>query len=267
MVINEKLVSNSKIQRTLPKRAIHNLFIFNKSGICLYGRNFDNKYHLTEKQFISSFFSAITSFTKAIMKKKVKTIEMGNVKFVIIEKDEFFYCLLCDSIQNLMILEEFISKVNFTFNWYIYKNKINHHIEHIYDEYLNRKIDDILQDFLSNEFDLDVEEKIKEFIELLSLNDELKGIILSTDKGNIIYSTLNQVNLRNFLKEVDFRVKFFNNTILKLFYTSKNEELIFSDYIEDLYFLILVFNVETKLGVAEYYMQKVVKFIKATLNK
>ena len=97
MVIKEKLLSNTKILRTLPKKTIHNLFIFNKSGLCLYGRNFDNKYHLTEKQFISSFFSAIMSFTKAIMKKKVKTIEMGNVKFVIIEKDVFYYCLLCES--------------------------------------------------------------------------------------------------------------------------------------------------------------------------
>ena len=44
-------------------------------------------------------------------------------------------------------------------------------------------------------------------------------------------------------------------------------DLIISDYINDLYFIILVFNLrDVKFGVAEYYLQKVVKFIKEILN-
>ena len=267
METREKRLSPSRVLRSIPKRMIHNLFIFNKSGICLYERNFNNKYQLKQKQFISSFFSAIMSFTKAVMKKKVKTIEMGTTKFVIIEKDLFYYCLLCDSIENFVVIEEIISEVNKTFTKYIDKKKIDHNIEHICDENLNQKIDEILEDILSAEFDLDVEQKIKEYIELLSKNDEIKGIILLTDKGNVILSTFKQAELRDFLKEVDFRVKICNNSILKLFYTSKNNELIFSDYIEDSYFVILVFHINTKFGVAEYYLKKLVDNIKKALKK
>ena len=73
--------------------------------------------------------------------------------------------------------------------------------------------------------------------------------------------------MENLLKEIDFRVKIWNNSILKLFYTSKRNELIFSDYIEDLYFIILIFNINTKIGVAEYYLKKIVVFFRKTLNK
>ena len=267
MVLKEKLILPSKVLRFEPIKSIYNLFIFNKSGICVYGKNFNNNYQLNEKQLISSFFTAIMSFTKAIMSKKVKTIEMGNIKFVVVEKGILYYCFLCDSLENLTLLEELIVKIDIHFVDYINKNKIDCSIEYIYDESLNQQVDDIIDDVFSTEFDLDIEEKIIEYIESLSLNDEIKGISLSTNQGNVIYSTLNRLDLRNLLKEIDFRVKIWNNSILKLFYTSKNNELIFSDYIEDLYFIILVFNINTKIGVAEYYLKKIVAFIKNALNK
>ena len=83
----------------------------------------------------------------------------------------------------------------------------------------------------------------------------------------MIYSTLKGTKLRKFLKEVEFRVKICNNSIIKLFYTSKDNELIFSEYIQDKYFVILIFDSNIKFGMAEFYLQKVVKNVLLLLKK
>ena len=75
------------------------------------------------------------------------------------------------------------------------------------------------------------------------------------------------IELKKFLKQVDFRVKICNNSILKLFYTSRDNELILSEYINDLYFIILIFHAKTKFGVAEFYLQKIVSKICIILNQ
>jgi len=139
-------------------------------------------------------------------------------------------------------------------------------VEYIYDKSLNFIMDEIVEEVLSKEFNLEKELKIIEQLKNLVLNDEINGLILLTDKGKVIYSSLNQLSINNFLKEVEFRVKIFNNSILKLFYTSKNKELIFSEYVENLYFIILVFDSEIKFGIADFYLQKAVKTIKNCLT-
>ena len=139
-------------------------------------------------------------------------------------------------------------------------------VEYIYDKELNLIINKIVEDIFSKEFNLEKELKIIEELKKLASKDEINGLILLTDKGKVIYSSLDQLFLNNFLKEVEFRVKIFNNSILKLFYTSKNKELIFSEYVENLYFIILVFNSEIKFGIADLYLQKAVKIIKNGIN-
>ena len=265
MITEKQLNNSSKITRTAFKTSIHNLFVFTKSGICLYGQNFTNFYEM-ENNLITSFFTAIMSFTKEVVGNKIKTIEMANVKFVIYHKNVFYYGLLCDSIENLMLLESIILKIDTLFVDYINKNNINIDCQHINDDILGQNIENIIKNIQSNEFDLAKEEKIIEFLRGFSLNDEIKGIILLTDKGKILFTSINKLNLSNLLKEVDFRVKICNNTILKLFYTSKDNELIFSEYVEDLYLIILIFDLDTKFGVAEFYLHKIVNYIKQILN-
>ena len=264
-MIAEKDPVNTKVIRSINKSTIHNLFLFNKSGICLYGRNFTNYYQM-ENNLITSFFTALASFTKEVIGNKFKNIEMGNVKFVIIQKNILHYAILCDTIVNIILLENIISKINTHFVDYITKNNVNITIEHIRDENLNATIDDIIKETNSTEFDLIKEEKIIDYLNNISFNDDLEGILLLTDKGKVIFSSMKGIDLRDFLREVDFRVKICNNSILKLFYTSKNNQLIFSEYVNDLYFVILIFDINMKFGVAEYYLHKIVKYIKDVLG-
>ncbi len=74
----------SRTERTPEKFKIHNLFIFNKSGICIYGLNLTNLYPIEQEQLISSYFTALMSFTKELIGDKIKTVEMGGyIKLVV----------------------------------------------------------------------------------------------------------------------------------------------------------------------------------------
>jgi len=174
--------------------------------------------------------------------------------------------LLCDTLENEIMLEDIISKIHIQFMKYINRKKINIEHEYIFDANLTETVENVINDVLTNEFDLHKEDKIIDFINELSLNREIGGILLLTDKGKVIFSTLKKLSMKNFLKEVDFRVKICNNNILKLFYTSKDNELIFSEYVGDLYLVILVFDSTIKFGMAEYYLHKLVEYIRGLLG-
>ncbi len=268
MGIPDRSAVVSRIKRTPEKLNIHNLFIFNKSGICIYGLNLTNLYPIEQEQLISSYFTALMSFTKELIGDKIKAVEMGGgIKLVVFEKRTLYYSLLCSTIENLELLEAMISKINSKFLEYVNKNKIKTDLEYVYDEQLNYLIEDIIREPFSREFDLKKEGLITEYLKDFQQSADLNGSILLTNRGKVIFSSFNDTSLKRFLKEVDFRVKISNNSILKLFYTSKNNELIFSENIWDAYILILIFDTKIRFGMAEFYLQKAVKKITDVLNK
>lgn len=244
---------------------LHNLFIFNRSGICFFGKNFTN-YFKMEKNLVSPFITALMSFSQEMIGKKFRTIEMGDVKFVIFERGKLNYNILCDSIENEMYLEEIISKIDKRLSNYLDKEKINIDLGIVFDSKLNEVIDNVIDDVLSNEFILNSEVKIIEYLKDLKLIDDIDGAILLTNRGKVIYTSYNKIDLKIFLKEVDFRVKIYNNSILKLFYTFKDKRFIFSEYIQNKCFIILVFNSHAKFGVAACYLNQVVNNVKKLLS-
>ena len=264
MGIEDKSAMRSKIRRSYDNTIIHNLFIFNKSGICFYGKNFTDYFNM-EKNLVSPFITALMSFSKEMIGKKFKTIEMGDVKFVIFEKGLINYSILCDSIENETFLEEIVLQINKRLRIYINKKQININAEIVYDSELIEILDNIIDDALSSEFDLKVEEDLIEYIKETILIDEIDGTILLTNRGKVIYSSYNKLDLKNFLKEVEFRVKIYNNSILKLFYTLKDKRFIFSEYVQNKYFIILVFDSHVKFGMAEHYLTQIVNSVKKIL--
>jgi hypothetical protein len=257
----------SRIKQTHEKENIHNLFIFNKSGICIYGLNLTNLYPIEQEQLISSYFTALMAFTKELIGEKIKTLEIcGGIKLVVFEKKSLFYSILCSTIENLEHLEELISKIEFQFLKYVTKNNIKTDLEYVYDEHLNYIIEDVIKGPFNNELDIIKNEGVINFLNDIKSNDDIKGVILLTHRGNVIYSSMNDKILKPFLKEVDFRVKISNNSILKLFYTSKNKELIFSENVNDLFIIILIFESKIRFGMAEFYLQKVVRKIKKLIG-
>ena len=266
MGIPDNSIIEPNIKRTTEayaKLKIHNLFIFNKSGICIYGLNLTNLYPIEQEQLISSYFTALMSFTKELIGDKIKTVEMGgDIKLVVFEKRTLFYSILCSTIENLEFLEDLVSKIELHFLKYVKKHNIKTDMEYVYDEHLNFLLEDIIREPFNNEFDGVKHKEIVKFLIDIKSNDDIKGVILLTLRGNVIYSSLSDIMLKPFLKEVVFRVKISNNSILKLFYTSKNNELIFSENVEDQFIIMLIFESRIKFGIAEFYLRKVVKKIK-----
>ena len=265
MGIQDRISFPSVIKRSYDNTNIHNLFIFNRSGICFYGRNFTDYFQM-EKNLVSPFITALMSFSKEMIGKKFKTIEMGDVKFVIFQKGAINYNVLCDTIENEMFLEEVISKINKKLVTFMRKNKINIDKQIVYDGEFNEVIEEIIDGAFSTEFDLKIEKQIMEYMKELTLNDEIDGTILLTERGKVIYSSYNKIYLKNFLKEVEFRVKINNNSILKLFYTLKDKRFIFSEFVQNKYLLILVFNSHVKFGVAEHFLTRIVDSVKKMIS-
>ncbi|UCD01474.1 MAG: hypothetical protein JSV23_00130 [Promethearchaeota archaeon] len=265
MSIQNQIPLPSKIKRFYENIDIHNLFIYNRSGICFYGKSFTD-YFKVEKNLVSPFITALMSFSKEMIGKRFKKIEMGDVKFVIFEKGSLNYNFLCDTIENENFLEEAVSKINNRLTAYIRKKKINIDSEIVYDGELNAIIDNIIDDSFSSEFNLKIEEHILEYMkQILSIN-EIDGIIFLTDGGKVIYSSYSKLDLKNFLKEVEFRVKICNNSILKLFYTFEDRRFIFSEYVQNKYFIILVFDSHVKFGMAEHLLTRTVDSVKRMIS-
>ena len=264
MGLDNQVPLPSKFNRIYENTNIHNIYIFNRSGICFYEKNFTT-YFKTEKNLISPFITALMSFSQEMIGKKFRTIEMGDVKFVIFERGKLIYNILCDTIENEMFLEEIISKIDDRLSTYIEKVSFNIDGGIVFDSKLNEVVDNIIDDALNVESTLNSEEKIIEYMKELKQIDEIDGTLLLTDKGKVIYSSYPKISLKKFLKEVDFRVKICNNSILKLFYTFKDRQFIFSEYIQNKCFIILVFNAHTKFGMAACHLNQVVNSVKKFL--
>ncbi len=266
MVLPDNSKTIQKVKRTTGKGSIHNLFIFNKSGICIYGLNLTNLYPLEQEQLISSYFTALMSFTKELIGNDIKAVEMGkDIKLVVFEKKNLYFTLLCDSIENNISLENLILRIYTKFTEFVLKNKIKTDLEYICDNELDFIIGEVIDEVFSSGFDIKKEKVIIKTLKKLNENDEINGVLLLTNRGKVIFSSLVDKNLIYFLKEVDFRVKICNNSILKMFYTSKHGELIFSEYINDLYIIMLIFDSKTRFGIAEFYLQKLVRKIETIL--
>ncbi|MHA2183240.1 MAG: hypothetical protein ACXAAH_17610, partial [Promethearchaeota archaeon] len=149
---------------------------------------------------------------------------------------------------------------------YLIKNNININAEIIYDSNLNDTIEDIIRKALKPEFNSKKEKKVIKFLKEIKSNDDIEGITLLTDRGKVIYSSFGKVDLSTFLREVEFRVKIYENSILKLFYTLK-DKFIFSEYLLNTFFIILVFKSKIKFGLAEHYLTQIVNKIISILTE
>ena len=259
--LKEQLKSVSKIRRYPVYIGIHNLFIFRKSGICIFGKNFTQRYKV-EENLLSAFFTAIRSFTQEVVGEKVNTVEMGKLKFTIIKKEEYYYGLLCDKNENMLILDDLIKKIHREYMTQIANHKIDKNVEHIKNIDFEKKIDGIIEVILSTEYDIKKEEKIIREFKKISKNSDVNGTILLTNKGRVIFSSLKSNEITKLLNEVDFRINSHNNAIVKMYYNNKSGDVILSENVNDLYFVILLFDNKTSIGLADYYLNKAVKSIK-----
>ncbi len=246
-----------------PLQNIHYLFIFNRAGVCLYGHNFTNLYKMNE-QLISAFCSALITFSMKLVGKKIKKIDLHPLEIVLIQRQELFYGLIIDFKHDIILIEDYIDKIDNRLRSYIETNQVDIEVENIQDPSVTEYIDNIIRKHDIG-YDRHKEKMMASFLKSAILKNDIEGIVLFTNKGRIIYSSLTSENLKMLLDKLDFRVKISNSSIVKLYFSTK-KELIFSTSINQLYFLGVVFNIETPLGIVEYKLKRLLNRIETILE-
>lgn len=259
MTLIDKSIFTNDIDKSIDLINIHYLFVFNRAGICLYSRNFTNVYRMNDN-LLSAFCSALISFSIEMVGKKLKIVDMNSVKIIIFQKDIFFYGFLCHSNQNLNLLRDYVKEIDNCIRDYVIKKKININVECIHDEDINKFIDNLIRDKI-NKNNIEKEKKILKYLKDFHLKNEIEGIVLLTNKDRIVYSSLKPTKLKILLNQLDFRIKIYDNSILRLFFTS-DKELVYTEYIDNSYFVILIFDIKTKFGIAEYLSRKLINSLK-----
>ncbi len=238
---------------------IHYFFVSNLGGVCLYARNYSNVIEIDE-QLISAFCCALISFSKEMVGKRIKKIDMDPLEIVIIQRYNLFYGFLSDYIDSI-ILEDYIDSIDNRLRKYINTHNIDINVGSIRSESINRYIDKILNENKNRKksnYEKNKEALIKEILKKFLFRNDVEGLILFDNKGRIVYCSLTYEKLNYILENIDFRVKIINKAILKLFYTTERE-LIFSKFINEDYFLVLIFNITTPFGIAEYLFDRIIK--------
>ncbi|TFG00659.1 MAG: hypothetical protein EU541_01610 [Promethearchaeota archaeon] len=262
-------INNFKIEpkiSTLDSNNIHNeqrihyLFIFNRAGICLYGRNFTNQYKMND-QLVSAFCSALITFSMEMVGNNLKKIDFHPVEIVLLQKKGLYYGILIDHKQNMNLLKDYIELIDKKLRDYILENDVNIEVENIHDHLIDEFIDNLIMENDAS-YDKEKEKILIEFLKSVITKSDIEGIVLFTNRGKIIYSSINSDNLKTLLDKLDFRIKVSsdNNSIVNLFYSTK-KELIFSTPINQSYFIGAVFGIDTPLGIAEYKLKKIIKQI------
>ena len=104
------------------------------------------------------------SFAKEMLKKKFKIIEMEDIKIVIFEKNMIYYGVLCDTLENLTVLDDLITKIHQMIMSYLIKKNVNIEAEIIYDNELNIVIEEVISTALSYELGSQKEIEIITFL-------------------------------------------------------------------------------------------------------
>jgi len=247
---------------------IHSLFILKTGGFCSYSRSFTDEFKNLQTNLITPFFSAIIQFSDRVISRKIRELEMADLRFVFKSfRNEFIFVLLADRSVNLLFLKSRIKRIKKAFLKLYSKLGIMRDYKAIENEEFDDLIDSIVTGqedlFESHEFNLKVIEYLKDLI----IRNEIVGAALLSTRGNIIYSSLPKRILYGSLREMEIRFMSGMTQIPQLFYSLENGQKVVSGMInhedEDLHFvIILLFEASVNFGMVEMFLYKAIKNIK-----
>jgi len=250
---------------------IHSLFILKTSGVCLYSRNFTNELENLQANLITPFFSALFSFSKNVISRKIEELEMADLRFVFkVFRDEFIFVLLADSSVSLLFLKSRIERITKVFIE-LY-NELG--IMKDYKEIENEEFDDQIDSIITGEEDIfkshDFYLKVIEYFRDLIFQNEIVGAALVSTRGNIIYSSLPSDILLGSLRELEIRFISGVTYLPQLFYSLENGQKVVSGMIsheeqEVTFLAVLLFESSVPFGMAEVFLYKAIKNIKNLL--
>ncbi len=244
---------------------IHSLFILNKTGACIYSRNFTEDFRNIEPNLITPFFSAIFSFSENVISQKTpEVLEMGGFRFVFQIKEEFIYTILSDSSVSLLFIKSRLKTITKEFENFLEQNAIEDY-EIVQNEEFDEKIDGIItgDDIITNSKVL--YKKIIDLIKKLVYENEILGAALFAINGKVIYTSLPQNILLSSIKELEIRFMVANE-FDETFYSLENDQRVFSKRIRipwklEPLIIVVLFDSGVPTGMAEVNLDKIVKNI------
>ncbi|TFF85413.1 MAG: hypothetical protein EU518_01210 [Promethearchaeota archaeon] len=242
---------------------IHSFFILKKNGACIYSRNFTNEINYNIN-LITPFFSAIFSFSDKVISRDLEVLEMGGLRFVFEIKDDFIFVLLSDSSVSILFVNTRLEKIGDIF----FKKFHDKQSIRDYQEIEDKEFDEMVDSIIKGEEEI-FQQRIlyRKMIELFKnqINqNEIVGAAVLNINGNIIYSSLpNDILLRS-LKELEIRFMTGAVELPELFYSLEDGRKVFSKYVKipwklDNFLVVLLFEKNTPLGMAEINLQKISK--------
>ena len=244
---------------------IHSLFILNKTGACIYSRNFTEDFRSIEPNLITPFFSAIFSFSENVISQKTPEIlEMGGFQLVFQIKEEFIYTILSDSSVSLLFIKSRLKTITKEFENFLEQNEIEDY-EIVQNEEFDEKIDGIItgDEIITNSKVL--YKKIIDLIKKLVYENEILGAALFAINGKVIYTSLPQNILLSSIKELEIRFMVANE-FDETFYSLENDQRVFSKRIRipwklEPLIIVVLFDSGVPTGMAEVNLDKIVKNI------
>ncbi|GAB4321355.1 MAG: hypothetical protein Kow0069_25590 [Promethearchaeota archaeon] len=245
---------------------IHALYVLDLGGAPLYARTFTHALEDVDSSLVCGFFKAILDFSRAVVKKSLSVIEVGDLRcfFKQLDKDRVVV-LVTDPTASHLLVNDRLKKVAPLLL------QVESPVLRGPDGRVrppppgfNEELDSIAR-MTDDEWD-EVAGPLKEVIEREVLAGEVAaGAVLGLD-GRVLYNSMAVDDLAFVLREVEIRqqaqVREVESTPRMIWATK--EKVIFSQAVRAPSFgghvhVVLAFDGNTSLGMADYALEDVVK--------
>ncbi len=245
---------------------IHSLYIIRRSGVPVYQRDYSSALKNVDPNLLSSFFTAIISFSQAVILKDIDVLDVGDLRFFFENSKDLTYILVTDTSYSVLLVRERLKLIGKAFFLYC-GAQFKTSDQCIENKDLDKDIDAIIN--LKDDYSSNVIQPIQKLFELqINKGEILAGAILSMT-GTIFYSTLPAEYLHTSLKELEIRIKAdaasrFKKRDMPKMILQLGNRLIFSQSImsEKLQLpvlVVLLFDATTNLGMADFTLESLLK--------
>lgn len=250
---------------------IHSLLILDKSGICVYNRNFTETFQNLDINLVTPFLSALFSFAEKTLSRNLDELEMSGLRFMFSIMEEHVFVLVADTSVNLIFGDSRLEEIMELF--YDYKTHSDFsRIKQIDDENFDEKIDSIISGqeelFKNKKFFENVIELFKGQI----WENEIAAASMISIKGSIIYSSLPEEVLLRSIREFELRFMTGAMNLPEMYYSMENGQKVFSKIINhprsgNDFFVVILYESNIPLGLAQLKLESITEEIEKMLER
>lgn len=251
----------------------HGLYVLKKGGVPIYYKTFSDDLK-SDFTLLSSFFTAILDFSKAVVKKDLQVLEIGDMRFFFDRDEEMglTFVLVTGVSASLMLMKDRLVLIKSNFFSFFDPSACTETDAILECEDLDNRLDAVCS--LKDDYASTCIEPVRAIFEEEIARGEVFAAAMYSMSGSIYFSTLPAEYMHTAMKELEIRAKSETqidgtspqgkNTMPKVIWQSGNE-LLFSQAVYMRIFsapvyVTLLFNAsETNLGMADFALEEIVK--------